>query len=60
MNSRDLIRTLETHGWALDRVNGSHHVFKHPTKPGTVVVPHPKKDLGTGLVRAILKAAGIP
>ena len=25
----------------------------------TVMVPHPKKDLGLGLVKAILKQAGI-
>ncbi|MBF0335775.1 MAG: type II toxin-antitoxin system HicA family toxin [Alphaproteobacteria bacterium] len=45
--------------WTLDRVRGSHHVFKHPAKPGIVVAPHPKKDLGTGLVKAILKQAGV-
>ncbi|WP_311775950.1 type II toxin-antitoxin system HicA family toxin [Pseudomonas baetica] len=26
-------------------VRGRHHHFKHPTKPGLVTVPHPKKDL---------------
>jgi predicted RNA binding protein YcfA (HicA-like mRNA interferase family) len=40
-------------------VRGSHHVFKHPDRPGHVVVPHPKKDLGTGLVAAIRKQAGL-
>jgi predicted RNA binding protein YcfA (HicA-like mRNA interferase family) len=34
-------------------------VFKHPSKPGIVVVPHPKKDLGRGLVTAIRKQAGL-
>jgi predicted RNA binding protein YcfA (HicA-like mRNA interferase family) len=30
------------------------------TKDGkTVTVPHPKKDLGVGLVKAILKQTGI-
>lgn len=42
----------------LDRVRGSHHVFKHPDH-GHVVVPHPKKDLGVGLVAAIRKQAGL-
>jgi predicted RNA binding protein YcfA (HicA-like mRNA interferase family) len=59
MKSADLIRLLEAGGWTLDRVRGSHHVFRHPTKPGIVVVPHPKKDLGTGLVAAIRKQAGL-
>jgi len=59
MNSAALIRALRADGWQLDRVRGSHHVFRHPVKPGLVVVPHPKKDLGKGLVAAIRKAAGI-
>jgi predicted RNA binding protein YcfA (HicA-like mRNA interferase family) len=58
MKSADLIRELVEAGWILDRVRGSHHVFKHPDRPGIVVVPHPKKDLGSGLVAAIRKQAG--
>jgi len=59
MNSRDLIRELEADGWRLARVRGSHHQFKHPQKAGTVTIPHPKKDLGIGLVKAIRKQAGL-
>jgi len=59
MKSRDLIRALEADGWRLVRVRGSHHQFKHPRKPGTVTIPHPKKDLGIGLVKAIRKQAGL-
>jgi predicted RNA binding protein YcfA (HicA-like mRNA interferase family) len=59
MKSANLIKILEQDGWTLRRTKGSHHVFKHPSKPGHVVVPHPKKDLGIGLVQAILKQAGV-
>ncbi|MCY7280704.1 MAG: type II toxin-antitoxin system HicA family toxin [Sphingomonas bacterium] len=59
MRSADLIRLLRDNGWMLDRVRGSHHVFKHPNRPGHIVVPHPKKALGTGLVAAIRKQAGL-
>ena len=59
MNSASLIKEMQQAGWQLDRVNGSHHVFKHPNRPGIVVVPHPKKDLGVGLVKAIRRQAGI-
>ncbi|MDB5514880.1 MAG: type toxin-antitoxin system HicA family toxin [Tardiphaga sp.] len=52
-NSRDIIRRLEREGWILMRITGSHHVFKNASSDQTVVVPHPKKDLGKGLVRAI-------
>ena len=54
-----LVRELKVAGWVLDRVRGSHHVFKHPERPGHVVVPHPKKDLGVGLVAAIRRQAGL-
>jgi predicted RNA binding protein YcfA (HicA-like mRNA interferase family) len=57
-SSRDIIRRLEREGWTLVRVTGSHHVFKSPKSGDTVVIPHPKKDLGKGLVRAIYKGAG--
>jgi predicted RNA binding protein YcfA (HicA-like mRNA interferase family) len=57
-NSRDIIRRLEREKWTLVRVTGSHHVFKSAGSDRTVVVPHPKKDLGKGLVRAIYKGAG--
>jgi len=43
----------------LERVTGSHHLFQHPYRPNTVPVPHPKKDLPRGTVRAIRKLAGL-
>jgi predicted RNA binding protein YcfA (HicA-like mRNA interferase family) len=54
-NSRDIVRRLDREKWTIVRVTGSHHVFKNPNSGATVVVPHPKKDLGKGLVRAIYK-----
>jgi len=56
-NSRDIKRRLEQEGWTLQRVKGSHHVFCHATGK-VIVLPHPKKDLGIGLARAIYKQAG--
>lgn len=59
MTIADLIRLLRQAGWLLDRVAGSHPVFKHPERHGIVVVPHPKQDLGSGLVKAIHRQAGL-
>jgi len=59
MKSADIIRLLEHDGWKLANVRGSHHVFRHPEKPGHISVPHPKKDMGIGLVRKLLKQAGL-
>ena len=59
MNSRNIIKMLETDGWVLKRVRGSHHHYTHPTKSGVVTVPHPKKDLPAGTVNSIKKQAGL-
>lgn len=59
MKSGDVIRKLEKAGWKLDRVSGSHHTFKHPTVAAIVTVPHPRKDLGRGLVRQIERISGV-
>lgn len=59
VKSTDLIRELEKAGWVLRRVAGSHHIFRHPSRPAHITVPHPKKDLGKGLVHKIRKQAGL-
>jgi len=59
MDSRSLIKLLESDGWNLVAISGWHHQFKHPTKPGRVTVPHPKKDLKKGTEINILKQAGL-
>ncbi len=59
MNSKQVIKQLESGGWTLRSVRGCHHVFTHPSKPGHISVPHPKQDLGVGLVHKLLKQAGL-
>lgn len=59
MTSRELIKILENDGWTLRGVKGSHHIFVHPVKSGHVSVPHPKHEMGKGLVHAILKQSGL-
>lgn len=38
---------------------GSHVQLKHPTKPGRVTVPHPRKDMAIGTLKSIERQAGI-
>jgi predicted RNA binding protein YcfA (HicA-like mRNA interferase family) len=57
MDSRDIIAALKADGWKQVAQKGSHVQFKHPTKPGRVTVPHPKKDLPIGTLRSIEKQA---
>ncbi|MDO9142233.1 MAG: type II toxin-antitoxin system HicA family toxin [Methylobacter sp.] len=59
MNSAELIKRLQNDGWMLRGVKGWHHVFTHPAKPGHISVPHPRKNLGVGLVNKLLKQADL-
>ena len=60
MKVRDLVKLLERDGWYWVRTKGSHHQYKHPTKPGVVTVPGtPGKDMSVGTLNNILKLAGL-
>lgn len=59
MISSQLIKKMLKAGWVLRAVKGSHHVYTHPDRPGHISVPHPKKDLGTGLLHKLLKQADL-
>lgn len=59
MDSRTVIRRLEQDGWVQKRVKGSHHHFRHPSKPGTVTVPHPEKDLTIATLKSIERQSGL-
>lgn len=59
MKSREIIKILKKDGWVKYHQKGSHCHYKHPTKPGRVTVPHPKKDLAIKTVQSIYKQAGI-
>ncbi len=58
MKSAELIKQLEKAGWILRSVKGSHRIYTHPEQGGHISVPHPKLDLGVGLVHKLLKQAG--
>lgn len=59
-SGRKLAKLLESHGWVLMRVEGSHHIYG---KPGSIIrlsVPiHGKQPLKTGLLLHLLKQAGL-
>ena len=59
MTSAELIKLMLKAGWVLRGAKGSHHVYVHPQHPGHVSVPHPRKDLGTGLLHKLSKQTGL-
>ncbi len=56
---KDLMKNLESDGWYVDRVRGSHHIMKHHEKEGRVTIPLHKKDLKPKTLHTILKQAGL-
>lgn len=57
--SLSVINKLKANGWALIRIKGSHHTFKHDGVPYLITVPHPRKDLPPGLLRCIERQSGL-
>ena len=54
-----VIRVLARAGWQFRNATGSHYRYKHPTRPGTVIVPFHRGDLKQGTLRGILRQAGL-
>jgi len=50
----DMIVALQKDGWYEVATKGSHVQFRHPGKPGRVTVPHPKRDIPIGTLKADL------
>jgi predicted RNA binding protein YcfA (HicA-like mRNA interferase family) len=59
VNSREIIKAIKAAGWERVATSGSHWQFKHPTRPGRVTVPHPKRDLPIGTLKSIEKQSGV-
>ncbi len=61
MTPREMESRIKADNWFLVKVEGSHHHYKHPTKPGKVTIPFHKqpKDLDRKTVNSILKQAGL-
>ncbi|MCC6680361.1 MAG: type II toxin-antitoxin system HicA family toxin [Phycisphaeraceae bacterium] len=62
MKFREVVKLVVADGWYHDRTVGSHMIFRHPTKPGTVTIPGGGKlnrDVKQGTLTSILKQAGI-
>ena len=60
VSGRELAKAVEKHGWALLRVQGSHHIYG---KEGSVIrlsIPvHGNQPLKTGLLAHLMKMAGL-
>jgi predicted RNA binding protein YcfA (HicA-like mRNA interferase family) len=58
MKVSEVLRMLQSDGWAFVATKGSHRQFKHASKPGRVTVPGKSSDdLAPGTLNSILKQA---
>ena len=58
MTGKEIMKHLKQHGWILDRIKGSHHIFIKGNK--TIPVPvHGSKDIPIGTVKSIFRLAEI-
>ncbi|MFH1051991.1 MAG: type II toxin-antitoxin system HicA family toxin [bacterium] len=58
MKVKELIEIIESEGWYLDRIKGSHWQFKHPAKKGTVTIAGKlSTDMPKGTIISVLKQA---
>lgn len=59
MRFREIESMILKIGWYQVKQKGSHHQYKHPTKPGKVTIPEHGGDLNPDTVKSIMKQAGL-
>lgn len=59
MKFKDIVRELETLGYSLARIKGSHHIFQHPMciKPYIIMHNTKSKDLGHSETQRYIREA---
>jgi predicted RNA binding protein YcfA (HicA-like mRNA interferase family) len=60
MKVKEVIELIESEGWQMVRMKGSHRQFHHASKSGTVTVSGKLSvDIPPGTLNSILKQAGL-
>jgi predicted RNA binding protein YcfA (HicA-like mRNA interferase family) len=60
VSGKYLCKVLERHGWRLQRISSSHHIYERDDIEAIAVVPvHANRDMRIGILKTILQAAGL-
>jgi predicted RNA binding protein YcfA (HicA-like mRNA interferase family) len=60
VSGKDFCKIVARHGWVLKRVTGSHNIYTKKGADSILSIPvHGSRDLPTGLLRKLLKDAGL-
>ncbi|MBS6642538.1 MAG: type II toxin-antitoxin system HicA family toxin [Clostridiaceae bacterium] len=58
-NFRKIEKTIVAGGWALDRVNGSHYLYKKEGCLPIVIPNHKGRDLSIGVIKNLESITGL-
>jgi len=60
ISGKQLAKILERKGWTLQRINGSHHIYKKEGQTARISIPiHGNTALKIGLLKHLMKVAEI-
>lgn len=60
LSGKEFARLLVSHGWSLQRINGSHHIYAKAGSAVRISVPiHGNEPLKLGLQLHLMKLAGL-
>ncbi len=59
ITGKQLGRVLESSGWGLDRITGSHFIYVKSGSPQTLSVPRHRRPMSIGTLSRLLRDAGI-
>jgi predicted RNA binding protein YcfA (HicA-like mRNA interferase family) len=60
VSGKHLCKVLESRGWELKRIQGSHHIYTRAGNPKILTVPvHGNQDLKKGTLGQLLKDANL-
>ncbi|MBT9779165.1 addiction module toxin, HicA family [Clostridium sp. MCC353] len=58
-NFRKIEKTIVADGWALDRINGSHYLYKKEGFSPIVIPNHKGRDLSIGVTKNLESITGL-
>ncbi len=59
ISGKYLCKVLESYGWQLIRISGSHYIYTKSDHPTLSIPVHGNKDLKIGTLKGLMKAAGL-
>jgi predicted RNA binding protein YcfA (HicA-like mRNA interferase family) len=60
ISGKQLCKIVEKRGWVLERITGSHYIYKNPQDPKIISIPvHRNQDLKIGTLKALMKIVNL-